>query len=115
MNILIKLFMNLKFLSMKKLTIFLAFLLFVGFQAAAQMQITGTVTSAEDGLSVPGVSVVVKDNPTIGTTTDIDGNYSLTVPESTETLVFSFVGMIAQDVAINGRSVIDIVMEAEVL
>jgi len=100
---------------MKKLTIFLAFLLFVGFQAAAQMQISGTVTGATDGLSIPGVSVVVKGNPTIGTTTDINGNYSFSVPSSTETLVFSFVGMKTQEVAINGRNVIDVVMEEQVL
>ena len=100
---------------MKKLTIFLAFLLFVSFQVAAQMQITGKVTGAEDGLSVPGVSVVVKDNTTIGTTTNVDGEYSLTVPGGTEALVFSFIGMKAQEVLINGRSVIDVQMEAEIL
>ena len=100
---------------MKKLTIFLAFLLFVGFTVQAQMQISGTVTSAEDGLSIPGVSVVVKDNPTIGTTTDMDGKYSITVPSSAQALVFSFVGMKSQEVAIGGRSVIDFVMESEVL
>lgn len=107
--------MNLKFLSMKKLTIFLAFLLFVGFQAAAQMQITGTVTGVDDGLSIPGVSIVVAGNATIGTTTDIDGKYSLTVPSSSEAIVFSFVGMTAQVVVINGRSLIDVQMESEVL
>lgn len=107
--------MNLKILSMKKLTIFLAFLLFVGFQATAQVQITGTVTDAEDGQPIPGVSVVVKDNTTIGTTTDMDGKYSLTVPESAEVLVFSFVGMKTQEEAISGRSVIDVALEAEVL
>ena len=100
---------------MKKLSIFLAFLLFVGFQAAAQMQISGTVTGVEDGLSIPGVSVVVKNNPTIGTTTDIDGKYSLTVPSETQALVFSFVGMFKQEVAINGRTVIDVQLEEEVL
>jgi len=100
---------------MKKLSIFLAFLLFVGFQASAQMQITGTVTSSEDGLSIPGVSVVVKDNPTIGTTTNIDGNYTISVPASTEALVFSFVGMKTQNVAINNRSVIDVALTPEVL
>lgn len=100
---------------MKKLTIFLAFLLFVAFQAAAQVQISGTVTSAEDGLSIPGVSIVVKSSTTIGTTTDIDGKYTLTVPGSAETLVFSFVGMKAQEVLISGRTVIDVVMESEVL
>ena len=100
---------------MKKLSIFLAFLLFVGFQAAAQMQITGTVTGAEDGLSIPGVSVVVKGNQTIGTTTDIDGKYSLAVPSDAQALVFSFVGMLKQEAVINGRSVIDIQLEEEVL
>ena len=100
---------------MKKLTIFLAFLLFAGFQVAAQMQISGTVTSAEDGLSIPGVSVVVKGNETIGTTTDIDGKYSLTVPSEAQALVFTFVGMKAQEVIIGGRSVIDVQLEEEVL
>ena len=100
---------------MKKLSIFLAFLLFVGFQAAAQMQITGTVTGAEDGLSIPGVSVVVKGNQTIGTTTDIDGKYSLAVPSDAQALVFSFVGMATKEETINGRSVIDVILEADVL
>ena len=100
---------------MKKLSIFFAFLLFVGFQAAAQMQISGTVTGADDGLSIPGVSIVVKDNPTIGTTTDMDGKYSITVPSNAEALVFSFVGMETHEELINGRSVIDIVMESGLL
>jgi TonB-linked SusC/RagA family outer membrane protein len=107
--------MNLKFLSMKKLTIFLAFLLFAGFTLQAQMQISGTVTGAEDGLSIPGVSVVVKNNPTIGTTTDMDGKFNITVPSETEALIFSFVGMKTQEAAINGRTVIDVQLEAEVL
>jgi len=81
----------------------------------AQVQISGTVTGAEDGLSVPGVSVVVKDNPTIGTTTDMDGKYSITVPSSAQVLVFSFVGMKAQEVAINNRTIIDVQMESDVL
>ncbi|NOQ26101.1 MAG: SusC/RagA family TonB-linked outer membrane protein [Bacteroidales bacterium] len=98
---------------MKKLTIFLAFLLFVGFSVQAQMQISGTIT--EDGLSIPGVSVAVKDNPTIGTSTDMDGKFNLTVPSTTEVLVISFVGMKTQEVVIGGRSVIDVQMEADVL
>jgi TonB-linked SusC/RagA family outer membrane protein len=100
---------------MKKFTIFLAFLLFAGFNLQAQMQISGTVTGLEDGLSIPGVSIVVKDNTTIGTITDIDGKYSLTVPSNAEVLVFSFVGMKTKEVAINNRSVVDVQMEAEIL
>src|SRR6056297_2768200 len=113
-NNLTKLIMNLKILSMKKLTIFLAFLLFVGFQAAAQMQISGTVTD-ENGEPLPGVSVVVKNNTTIGTATDIDGKYSLTVPNSAEALVFSAIGMKSKEEQIAGRTVIDVTLEAEVL
>ncbi len=100
---------------MKKLTIFLAFLLFVGFHALAQMQITGTVTSVEDGLSIPGVSVVVKGNATIGTTTNLDGQYSITVPSDAEALMFSFVGMKTKEVAIAGQSVVNVALESEVL
>ena len=100
---------------MKKLTIFLAFLLFVAFQAAAQVQISGTVTGAEDGLSIPGVSIVVKGSPTIGTTTDIDGKYTITVPGSAEVLIYSFVGMETLEETINGRSVIDVAMSTSAI
>lgn len=100
---------------MKKLLIFLAFLLMVGFHTSAQMQISGTVTGVEDGLSIPGVSIIVKGNATIGTTTDFDGKYTLNVPGDAETLVFSFVGMIAREEPINGRSVIDVALKAEIL
>lgn len=109
--------MNLKFLSMKKLRIILASLLFMSFSVvqAQTSRITGTVTSAEDGSPIPGVSVVVKNNSTIGTSTDIDGKYSLNVPSGAETLVFSAVGMKAQEQPIAGRTEIDVVMEAEIL
>ena len=100
---------------MKKLTIFLAFLLFAGFNVIAQMQITGTVTSADDGLPIPGVSVVVKGNSSIGISTDIDGKYTLTVPKSAVSLVFTSVGMKTIEENINGRSIIDIKMESDVV
>lgn len=51
----------------------------------------GTVISAEDGMPLPGVSVVVKGT-TIGTTTDINGNFTLTMPSNGGSLVFSFIG-----------------------
>ncbi|MEF8984584.1 MAG: carboxypeptidase-like regulatory domain-containing protein, partial [Bacteroidales bacterium] len=89
---------------MRKLTLILTFLLFAGLTASAQMQITGTVTNAETGEPIPGVSIVVQSQTTIGTTTDMDGSYSLEVPSDAETLVFSFVGMQTQEVPINGRT-----------
>lgn len=101
---------------MKRFTVLLAFFVFVGFQAlqAQNVQITGNVTSADDGSPLPGVSVVVMGT-TIGTVTNFNGDYELSVPQSASTLRFSFVGMKAQDVAIEGRTIIDLVMESDAL
>ncbi|MDD4672674.1 MAG: TonB-dependent receptor [Bacteroidales bacterium] len=99
---------------MKRLCVFLATVVFVGinFLQAQTVQITGTVTSAEDGMSVPGASVLVKGT-SIGVATDIDGKYSISVPQTATTLVFSFIGMIPQEVEIAGRTVIDVVLQMD--
>jgi hypothetical protein len=81
---------------------------------AQTVRITGTVTSSEDGMPIPGVSVVVKGTTT-GGITNVDGKYELNVAASAQTLVFSFVGMKTQEVAIGGRAVIDIVLQSESL
>jgi len=100
---------------MKRFTVFFAFLVFLAFQLQAQVQqITGTVTSSEDGLVIPGVSIIVKGT-TYGTITDLDGNYTLAVPEDAVALVFSFVGLRTAEVSIEDRSVIDVIMESDVL
>ena len=101
-------------MSMRKLTFFLTFMLLVGFSASAQMQIAGKVTNAATGEPIPGVSVVVKSQTTIGTTTDMDGLYNLEAPSNAQTLVFSFVGMQKVEEPINGRSTIDIAMQPAV-
>lgn len=67
-------------------------------------EISGTVTSAEDGSTVPGVSVSVKGT-TLGTITDINGKYTIKVPQSATTMIFSFVGMQTLEVAISGTTV----------
>ena len=54
--------------------------------------ITGTVTNARDGSSITGVTVIVKGT-TIGSITNMDGLYTINIPETATTLVFSFVGM----------------------
>lgn len=77
-----------------------------------QITINGRVTDANTDEGLPGVSIIIKGT-TIGTTTDIDGRYNLTVPEDTEVLVFSFVGMETQEVPINGRTVINVVLNPE--
>jgi len=78
------------------------------------VQISGTVTGQDDGLPIPGVSVSVKGT-TLGTLTGADGKYSLTVPPRATTLTFSFIGMKTVDEAIGGRSVIDVVLEQDLL
>ena len=73
---------------------------------AQERMITGKVSSVEDGSALPGVNVVVKGT-TNGTVTDADGKYSLGVPASGASLVFSFIGLKSSEIAIGERSVID--------
>jgi TonB-linked SusC/RagA family outer membrane protein len=100
---------------MRKITILLAFLLFAGLQGAfAQKSISGKVTSAEDGLGMVGVPVVVKGT-TIGTATDIDGAFKLSVPNDAATLVISFIGMKTVELAIGNQTVFNVVLESNIL
>lgn len=77
-------------------------------------EITGEVTDAESGEMLPGVSVYVEDTQ-IGTTTNLEGRYTLNVPDDAETLVFSFVGYRQQQVEIAGRTTIDIELAPDVI
>ena len=77
--------------------------------AIAQQSITGSVVD-EDGVTLIGVSILVEGSTT-GTVTDIDGNYSINVPEDNNVLLFSYTGFAPQTVTIDGRSIIDITME----
>ncbi len=91
------------------MTFLLSLFLFCGMFAlqAQTVQITGTVTGADDGLALPGVSVVVTGT-TIGTVTDVDGRYSLDAPATATSLTFSYVGYESQQVAIEGRTTINV-------
>ena len=85
---------------MKKLTfLFLCLLIGIGLATAQTREITGSVISAEDDQPVIGASVIVKGTTT-GTVTDYDGKFSLSVPSAAKTLVISYIGMAAQEVAI---------------
>ena len=75
------------------------------------IRITGTVTSLTDESTLPGLSVVVKGT-TIGTVTDSEGTYTLDVPQN-GVLVFSYLGFRTEEIAINDRRVINVVMEEE--
>ncbi|MCF8364852.1 MAG: SusC/RagA family TonB-linked outer membrane protein [Bacteroidales bacterium] len=100
---------------MRKFTLFLALIFFIGMQVvqAQTSTVTGTVTNAEDGSTIPGVSVVVKGT-TFGTTTDLQGKFTLNVPPDAQSLIFSFVGMKTTERAIAGKSVINVALEPEI-
>ncbi len=99
----------------KKLLISLLLLLVINFTAAiAQITVTGTVTSAEDGEPIPGASVTVRGT-TIGTVTDIEGSYSIQVPSDESVLRFSFVGMIRKDIIVGDQRTIDVELESDVV
>jgi TonB-linked SusC/RagA family outer membrane protein len=78
---------------------------------AQSVKVTGTVIYAEDSEPVIGASIFVKGTTT-GTVTDIDGNFSLEVPENAKTLAVSYVGMIPQEVAV--KPVLNIVLQPDV-
>ena len=85
-----------------------AFMLFQLSASAQQRTISGTVTG-EDNSSLAGVSVTVKGT-TVGTLTDVDGKFSLPVAPSAQTLVFSFIGMKTQEVALTTENVYNVTL-----
>ncbi len=101
---------------MRKITIMLVFLLIAGvnFAFAQTRTITGKVTSAQDGMGIPGVTVMVKGT-TIGTTTDIDGNYSIDLQPEHHVLIFRYVGMNTQEINVVNQNSVNVVMQADVL
>lgn len=89
---------------------------FVAFQISAyaqNRQVIGTVYDQSGG-TLPGVNVVIKGT-TVGTITDIDGNYSLELTGNDIELVFSFVGFLDQVVSVNNQSRVDITLLEDML
>ncbi len=80
---------------------------------AQDRTVTGKVTSLDDGQALPGVNVVLKGTA-IGTVTDIDGNYRLSIPQAGGILVFSFVGLVSQELDVGARSVVDLQMTPDI-
>jgi len=79
-----------------------------------QNTIRGQVTDTGSGSSLPGVNIVVQGT-NIGTVTDVDGNFSLSVPSLNETLVISYIGYQTQEIPIGGRTAIDIALQSVVV
>jgi TonB-linked SusC/RagA family outer membrane protein len=95
----------------------LLFLICMGFCItsiyAQNLKITGVVTSQTDGATLPGVSIIVKSTST-GTTTDDNGNYSIEVPQGA-ILVFSFLGMLPEEVSIESSGVYNVVLMPDLI
>lgn len=82
------------------LVLFLVYCLSYGQQ---QLNVSGTVTAASDGITLPGVSVIVKGTSK-GVSTDFDGNYNIQVAQGA-VLVFSYVGFVAKEVAVSDQTI----------
>ncbi len=100
---------------MKKPAFLLVFLLLLGFRSliAQEIQVSGTVTSSEDGSPVPGVYVLIKGTQS-GTSTDAFGQFSLSANPDV-TLVFSSVGMKTREFPVNGMTILNVVMELDII
>lgn len=79
----------------------------------SQQVITGKLTTADDPLGIPGVNVFIKGT-TNGTVSDLDGNYSLEVPNDSCTLVFSYVGFSTEEIKVKGKTQIDLVLVPDI-
>jgi TonB-linked SusC/RagA family outer membrane protein len=75
--------------------------------AQQQIKVTGKITDSSNSEGIPGVTIIVKGT-TSGTITDVDGNYTLSVPNRNSILVFSFVGYKSQEIAVNNKTVINL-------
>jgi Ca-activated chloride channel family protein len=99
---------------MKKLWVLLMTVLVLsGFECVQEITITGKVTSIEDGAPLPGVNVQLKGTSN-ATGTDVKGEYTINVPATGATLVFSFVGLKTQEIAVGAKRTIDVAMETDV-
>ena len=83
-------------------------------EPASMHLVTGIVTSGEDGTRLPGVNILVKGS-VVGTTTNENGEFSFDTPTPNDTLIFLYVGYLSQEIALNGRGDLSIVMQVDQL
>ena len=106
-------------MTVKKLDLFLRriLLVFLGlacsYAAMAQARVVSGTVKDPDGVALPGVSIVVK-NTTTGTNADVEGKFSIQVPNNNAVLVFTFVGYVPQEVTVGSRATFDIVLVSDV-
>lgn len=98
---------------------FVAFALFVFLMGITSAQgqgitVSGTITSASDGLPLPGVSIVDVNDSSKGVITDFDGNYTISLSSGTTSLRFSSIGFKTTVSAVNNRTTLNLTMEEDV-
>lgn len=100
---------------MKKIVIILTVILLSAsrFAEVNSIEITGTVFSSEDGTRIPGVNIVEKGTSS-GVVTDINGVYAISVKDESSVLVFSYIGLLTEEIKINSKRIIDVTMNADV-
>jgi len=93
----------------------LAVLLGVAAPAHAQQTVSGVVTDASDGTTIPGVTVAIQGTQ-VGTLTDTEGRFEITLPVNRRTLLFSFVGYATEEVTVEeGQTQLDVALEQDVV
>ena len=96
---------------MKKFALVFTLLLIAQLAVAQERTITGNVTDGSDGLPLPGASILVKGTTT-GVQSDFDGNYSIQA-SSGQTLVVSYIGYVARELAVGNQSTINVALAAD--
>ncbi len=97
---------------MKK-SILIALVLLLVNSAMAQVRVTGTVTSSEDGSAVPFATILVKGLRGVGAATDLDGKFTIESVAPDAVLVFSYIGFVTQEIPVNGRSQINVALNPD--
>ncbi len=92
-------------------TVLLLFVTAIAF--GQERAVTGTVTSADDGSALPGVTVLEKGTSN-GTATDVNGQFKISVSSSQSVLVFTFIGLASQEVTVGSQSVINVQLTEDV-
>jgi TonB-linked SusC/RagA family outer membrane protein len=92
---------------------FLFFAMFINTQGISAQggTISGTIIDT-DGIPLPGATIMAKGS-NVGTTADFDGNYSISIPNSTTTLIVSYLGFVTQEIEIDGQTTINITMQPD--
>ena len=99
---------------MKKILLTITALLIIVFGVVAQERtVSGTITSVEDNMGLPGVSIVIKGTLT-GTVSGMEGEFSLANINNSDTLLISYLGYVPQEIVVGQQKVINVVMQVSI-